>query len=300
VQIDHLKLFMSTARLGNLTRAAAEADITQSTATRWLQVLEQETGGRLFERAGGGLRLSGLGRAFLPYAERSVRAVDDGLAHLHDVRTGRAGRLLLGCSEVTSTYFLPRVLRGFRHLHPGADVRVRTSASRDITDSVKEGELDVALVATVPDPGLDTVLLQADELEVIAAPNDPLSRRPVCTLEDVAARGVILYGVGDELAPYGLGPFLAAHLEPRVAMEVDSVETAKRMVAEGFGVALLPHMAVADVLARQRLASLCLAGVDLGHWHVRMVRRSEVSRSALAESFWDWCLANTPQDHPHH
>ena len=44
-------------------------------------------------------------------------------------------------------------------------------------------------------------------------------------LTDLPARGVILFGIGEHTAPYGLEPFLAAHLTPRIVMEVDSVDT---------------------------------------------------------------------------
>lgn len=118
-------------------------------------------------------------------------------------------------------------------------------------------------------------------------------------LTDLAARGVILFGIGEPTAPYGLEPFLAAHLTPRIVMEVDSVETAKRMVLEGFGAALLSRIAVSDELAGGRLLPVKLDDVDLGHWHVRMVRRRARQSPGPQTTFWDWCSVSLPAGHPH-
>ena len=297
--VAYLQLFVATARRGNVTRAATEAAITQSTATRWLQAIERMAGGRLLERAPGGVRLTTLGGTFLPFAERSVRAVEDGFDHLRDVRSGRAGTLRLGCSEVTSTYFLPRVLLRFREEHPTIDLRVRTGPVTDIAEAVLEGELELAFVPSTEDGRFEAVLLEADAHVFVVSAQNPLARQPRTSLADLAAHGVILFGIGEPTAPYGLEPFLAAHLTPRIVMEVDSVETAKRMVLEGFGAALLPHMAVDDELASGRLATVQLDDVELGHWHVRVVRRRMAASSGPQGTFWTWCAEALRAGHPH-
>jgi DNA-binding transcriptional LysR family regulator len=297
--VAYLQLFVATARTGNLTRAANEVAITQSTATRWLQMVERLAGGRLFERVSGGVRLTTLGSTFLPFAERSVRAVEDGFAHLRDVRSGRAGTLRLGCSEVTSTYYLPPVLLRFREHHPAIDLRVRTGPVAEIADAVLEGELEIAFVPSADDARFESVLLEADAHVFVVSANDPFARQLRPSLNDLAARGVILFGIGEPSAPYGLEPFLASHLTPRIVMEVDSVETAKRMVLEGFGAALLPRMAVNDELAGRRLAVVAIEDVDLGHWHVRMVRRRTRQLGGPQATFWRWCAESLPAGHPH-
>jgi len=133
----------------------------------------------------------------------------------------------------------------------------------------------------------------------VVAAGDPFAQHQTPRLTDLAERGVILFGIGEPTLPYGLEPFLAAHLTPRVVMEVDSVETAKRMVLEGFGAALLPRMAVEDELASARLVAVALHDADLGHWHVRMVRRQAEHGPGPQATFWDWCARRLPADHPH-
>jgi DNA-binding transcriptional LysR family regulator len=295
----HLALFLTTARTANLTRAAGELGLGQPTASRWLQALAEEVGGRLFERSKEGLLLTPLGRAFLPYAERSVRAIEDGMAHAQQVRDGRAGRLVIGCSEVTSTYYLPDVLEGFADVCPEVDIRVQTGSAGATTASVAARGLELALVSSDPaNPALEALLLDADAHVFVAASSDPLTLDAGVELARVAERGVILYSIGEPSGPYGLGPFVAAHLNPRIAMEVDTIETAKRMVMGGFGVALLPRMAVAEDLDRGRLEPIDVA-VELGHWHVRAVRRINADQSGPAAAFWDWCLSRSEGGHGH-
>ena len=87
--------FLEVARRGNVSRAAEAMFVTQPTLTARLHALERELGEPLFARTRRGMRLTDAGRAFLPYAERAIRAVRDGKQALTDARSASAGRLVL-------------------------------------------------------------------------------------------------------------------------------------------------------------------------------------------------------------
>src|SRR5438477_401567 len=68
--------FLEVARRGNVSRAAEAMFVTQPTLTARLHALERELGEPLFARTRRGMKLTDAGRAFLPYAERAMRAVE--------------------------------------------------------------------------------------------------------------------------------------------------------------------------------------------------------------------------------
>src|SRR3989442_6850627 len=105
--------FLEVARRGIVSRAAEALCVPQPTLTARLHSLERELGDPLFARTRRGMRLTDAGRAFLPYAERAMRAVRDGRQALSDARSASAGRLVLGAAPAVSTYALPALLRRF-------------------------------------------------------------------------------------------------------------------------------------------------------------------------------------------
>src|SRR5690348_13966119 len=118
--------FLEVARLGSVSRAAEALYVTQPTLTARLHALESDVGARLFVRARQGMRLTEAGRAFLPYAERAVRALRDGRVAIQEVGSGSAGQLLLAAAPAVSTYVLPEVLEQFVKIHPRVEIAVRT------------------------------------------------------------------------------------------------------------------------------------------------------------------------------
>ena len=91
----HIEGFLEVARLNSVSRAAETLYVTQPTLTARLHALERELGERLFVRARHGMRLTDAGRAFMPYAERAVRALREGRRAIEELETGHAGQLQL-------------------------------------------------------------------------------------------------------------------------------------------------------------------------------------------------------------
>src|SRR6266513_1827624 len=96
--------FLEVARLGSVSRAAEQLYVTQPTLTARLHALEKDVGAPLFVRARQGMRLTEAGRAFLPHAERAVRALREGRAAIQEIGTGSAGPLVLAAAPAARTY----------------------------------------------------------------------------------------------------------------------------------------------------------------------------------------------------
>src|SRR4029077_1093139 len=95
LQLLQVEGFLEVARRGSVSRAAEALYITQPTLTARLHSLERELGTRLLLGNPRGMRVRDAGRAWVPYAERAMRALLDGRDALEQVMTASAGHLMI-------------------------------------------------------------------------------------------------------------------------------------------------------------------------------------------------------------
>src|SRR5437588_12390950 len=113
IQLVQVQGFLEVARRGSVSRAAEALFITQPTLTARLHGLERELGTPLFLRTPHGMRLTDAGRAWIPFAERALRALVDGRDALQQVMTASAGHLMISADPAGSKYVLPGMIQKF-------------------------------------------------------------------------------------------------------------------------------------------------------------------------------------------
>src|SRR5262249_1785668 len=138
-----LEALVEVVRRGSVTGAAQALYVTQPALTARLNALERDVGTRLLVRRRGGVRLTEAGRAFLPYAERALEAMDEGRLVLGELRRGMSGHVAVCASPIVSTYALPAILNRFSQTHPGVQVSVRTGHSAEIVQLVTPDQAPV-------------------------------------------------------------------------------------------------------------------------------------------------------------
>jgi DNA-binding transcriptional LysR family regulator len=250
--------FLEVARRGSVSRAAEALFITQPTLTARLHGLERELGAKLFLRTPRGMRLTEAGRAWVPYAERAMRALIEGRDALGQVMTASAGHLMIAAAPAVSTYLLPDLLERFVAAHSRVEVSVRTGHSEDIVALVLRDEVQVGLGRVIQHPELELRPFHKEELVLVCAPDHAFARRRGVTMADVTNEKVIMFDRMSSYYEITHTAFAAAGARLKSYMELDSIEAAKKMVERGLGVALLPATAVvrevdAHALSRVRV-----------------------------------------------
>ena len=253
IQLMQVEGFLEVARRGSVSRAAEALFITQPTLTARLHGLEKELGTALFLRTPHGMRLTDAGRAWIPFAERALRALVDGRDALEQVLTASAGHLMIAAAPAVSTYVLPDLLERFVARHPRVDVSVRTGHSEDVVDLVVRDEVQLGLGRTIRHPDLELRPFHTEELVLVCAPDHAFTKRTDVAMAEVAAQKLIMFDRTSSYYEITQGAFLSAGVKLRGLMELDSIEAAKKMVERGLGVALLPGTAVARELAGKTL-----------------------------------------------
>jgi DNA-binding transcriptional LysR family regulator len=252
-----LEAFAEVVGRGSVTRAAQALYVTQPALTARLNALEQALGTPLLVRRRGGVRLTEAGRAFLPYAERALQAVAEGRAVLTELELGAAGHVAICASPVVSTYALPTILKRFSETHPGVQVAVRTGHSEEMIEVVKRDEVAVGLLRAFNDPDVEQFTLYEDELVLVVHAAHPCG--DVVRLADLANEHFVLFDRASSYHELTNAMFLDAGIAPRSVMELDNVDSARKMVEQGLGVAFLPHVAVADEVRSGRLRIVGIA-----------------------------------------
>src|SRR6185503_3458600 len=285
MQLAQVEGFLEVSRRGNLSRAAEALFITQPALTARLRTLESEIGSPLFRRGRRGMVLTDAGRAFLPYAERAIRALQDGASAIE--RLPLTDELVLGAAPAISTYVLPQLLIRFEAAHPTVRLSVRTGHSEEILEMVVRGDVQVGLARELHHPSLETMALYEDELVLVVDPGHPLARNRRVSLERVRDARLILFDRTSSYYELTNALFRPAGRLPRGVLELDHIDAAKQMVLAGLGVALLPTTAVAGELRSGALRRLELIGTPRIERRIAALRRlDDEGRSPAALAFW--------------
>jgi len=246
LRVDRLRALVAVSREGGFSRAARALGKTQSSISQAVALLEEDVGALLVVRDGRRTHLTDAGRVLVEHGERVLAALAEArgaLAALDDVTTGT---LALGTSDTFAIHLLPPVLAAFRARHPGVELRLDNRPSPVVAARVAERNLDVGVVALpLPAPERVQVMAIAPLRDVaIVPPGHPLARRRRVDLADLAAHPLVLLDRSTSARAFLDAALAARRLAPKIAMEMNSLEVIQRMVALGFGISIVPELAV--------------------------------------------------------
>jgi DNA-binding transcriptional LysR family regulator len=292
MRLEQLDAFVEVARRGSVSRAAEALYVTQPTLTARLKGLEQELEAKLFVRSQRGMRLSDAGRAFLPYAERTLDTVSSGRRLLAELARGESGQLALGAAPAVSTYVLPRILTRFRRTHPKVALAVRTGHSEEVLELVLREQVQIGLGRALRHPQVEAIPLYEDELVLVVDPRHKFASEEEVDPDELSEVQLILFDRTSSYHRLTSEFFEDVGAVPRGVMELDNIDAAKKMVEQGLGVAFLPHTAVAGELERGSLHAVTLAEAPSPKRRIVILRRRDAGPPSGALQAFLNCLSD--------
>ena len=258
-----LLTFSTAARTLSFTKAAATLGYAQSSVTSQMKGLEEALGYPLFDRVGNHLQLTEPGQRFLAYAERILALTEEAMAAPE--RDVGVGTVRFTAPESICTYLLPPVLKAFHAEFPKVRMQFVPGFARDFKRQVLEGALDFAIVLEEPFPSktLAVEKLRDEEILILASPTHRLASSSGVTAQDLVGEAVLLKALGCSYRNHFERQILAAGAHAGNGLEFQAVETIKRCVEVGLGIAPLPRMAVEAELLSGRVVSLPWAGAPI-------------------------------------
>lgn len=285
MDIGQLEAFLQVAAQRSFSRAAEVLRLTQPSVTARIQSLERDLGETLFERNGRGVSLTEAGVAFMPHAQRVLKALQDGRDAIQLVQQVELGTLRLAAAPTIGTYVLPGLLKEFRARYPGIEVSVRTEYSDQIVQMVLADEVQVGLERAISHADVVTVPLYEDEVVLVASPQHPFAERGTASIEELGGEALIMFNRGSSYYTLVDNALRQAGAPVSPAMELDNMEAAKKMVEQGLGIAILPKVAVGRELHEGELRQIRVRGMTMPKRQIALIYRRGRPLSRAAQAF---------------
>lgn len=298
---NKLEVLLAVARHGGFSAAARRLGKTQSAVSQAVLALEREVGQPLLSRRAREVRPTQAGSLLLEHAERVEAELAQAGRKLSALREVRGGRLVIGTSDTLAYYVLPQVLGAFRAQHPDVELVLETRPSPANALALAAGEVDVAVV-TLPLPrglryrgaplerAITSEPLCAQPEVLIAPRTHKLARRKRVRFAELAGEPLLLLGRGSAGRDFVDRELARAGVKPRVVMEMNSVELLKRMVELGFGLSIVPALAVEREVQAGVLAALPLTAASDAR-RIGLLLEAGGAHSRAADVFAAQCRA---------
>lgn len=245
MDLGELQVFLMVAREGSFSRAAERLYRTQPAVSLAIRKLEDGLGQPLFVRGARPVRLTDAGTLLRDYAERLINLRDEVKKGLSELQGLERGELSLGVNESSIHALLP-ALAAFRKEHPGVLVRVHRLFSRDIPHEVLNYRLDLGAISFIPrDAQLQAAEILKDELTLVVPPKHPIAKKREVDVADLGNEAFIAHIVESPFRRRVIELFARNRTALNMPIEMPSIESIKRFVQMGMGVAIVPRMCVA-------------------------------------------------------
>ncbi len=282
MDVPRLEAFLEVARLGSMRAAARSLHLGQPALSARIVALEDELGAKVFERTKRGVRLTLAGRALVPHAERALEAIDAGRSAVSQVEQGDDGELVLAAAGAINSSLVPELVARFRRYHPGVHLYVHTGSAARIVELVAFGSAQLGLVreaAPSRDPRLVATPLYEESMMLMARPEHPFVAEGPIPLARLADATLVFYDRGSDDYEAAQSLLKDGGVTPYGVIEVDAVDTARRLTERGLGVAFLPSTSAVPEIEAGRLATIAVSDVV-------PVRRRVVALERTAPSTW--------------
>jgi LysR family transcriptional regulator, hydrogen peroxide-inducible genes activator len=250
ITLKQLRYLSALAEHRHFGRAAESCSITQPALSMQIRELEKELAAQLVERRPGEVVLTEIGREVAARSDQLLASARDLVDFARHGRAVLAGELTLGVIPTLAPYVLPRVLPKLQQRYPRLQVELRETQTEVLIDELSRGDLDVIMLALpVTETDLETIRLFDDPFLLAVPAADARSRTARITPRDIDQDRLILLEEGHCLRDQALAFCAGSRRGGSMGLGATSLTTVMQMVANGYGVTLVPQVAV-DVEVR--------------------------------------------------
>jgi DNA-binding transcriptional LysR family regulator len=267
VTLHRIQIFVIVATRLNLRAAAEELDISQSSISQHLRLLQNEIGKKLHNRIGNGIELTQAGTIFLAEAKKIVARIGGLKAKLRSKFAESApASLSVGGTYTASTSYLPLLLAQFKKGHDDIVLRLRTAPATTLARMTLSGDLDLAIVHNQPayrQLAIEPFL--PEPVVFCVGRRHSLAKKKSLTWEDLNDFGLVITKLRGSM---GISDRFIKDVKRKggsinVVMECDSTESKRAAVKNRVGIGICYRPTIENDLKKGDLVELRLPGVDL-------------------------------------
>lgn len=285
--LDQLRIFLTVAEHGHVTRAAAVLNLAQSSVSSAISALEARHDVTLFNRVGRRIELSAEGRIFLDAARAVLREVRQAETMLAELGGVRRGSLSVFASQTIANFWLPRRIVAFRERYPQIDLTVHIGNTAESAAAVHEGTAEIGLIeGEIDRPTLLAELVDHDNLVlVVGRDHEWAGRLPALPGDFVRTRWALREAGSGTRASFERT--LARLGLPPDALDVDFVLPSNESVCATVASSRRHATVVSESVARAGVEAGSLVVVPFGFEtrEFRLIRHRERASSRAARAF---------------
>ncbi len=251
VNLNQLYYFSKLAEVQHYTNAAEELAISQPSLSHAINSLEKELGTKLFVKQGRGVVLTKYGQIFKEYVDDALHTLDTGVKKVRTMTGQTEGIVELAYIYTLGSGFVPRLVGDFIRTHEELKVHFHFTVGNtsEIIQGLKEDRFDLAFCSMAErESDIQFTPVGRENLVVVVPHGHPLSYKNSVDLEQVAAYPQIFYTKNSGLRPVVDRMFEQARVNPQIAYEIEEDGSMAGLVAQNFGIAVMPEIPILSLL----------------------------------------------------
>ena len=277
-----MRSLLAVADAGTITGAAERLRVTQPALSRRIHQLEEHFGVELLIRGKKGVSLTPIGELVVPEARILTTRYDNLRAEVAAHSRLEGGTVRIGGGATAVSFLLPGAIAAYQANHPSVRFEVKEAGSREIAESVINGQLELGVVTLpVPVKDLDTYPLIEDEIVPVCGRNHPLVQSATLELGDLSGQGLVGFEAGSAIRQLIDTALHNAGIDMNLVMELRSIPGIARMVATTGNLAFVSRMGVEE---DRNVQVLEVQGLDIRR-QLAVITRHGVPLSPAAASF---------------
>ena len=272
MEFHQLRYVCAIADTGNFSRAAERCQIAQPSLSQQVLKLEGDLGAKLFDRLGRSVRLTEVGRAFIPHARAILEQMDVARASVSHKNADFRGSVAVGVIPTVTPYLIPSYTAAFAKKYPDAKLRIVEETTSILVEGLRNLSIDVAILALpLRHKDLELVPIRTEPLFVVMRRDHPRASAESLALKDLRGESFVMLRDGHCFRDLSIATCTRARITPNIAFESGQFSSLLGMVAAGVGVSLVPEMAIdrnvgcryvrlSDAQARRTIVAAVLRG----------------------------------------
>lgn len=296
--LTELRYIVAVARERHFGRAAETCFVSQPTLSVAVKKLEEELGVQLFERGPAEVTVTPAGGRVVEQAQRALEEAEKIRNIANSTGDPLEGTLKLGIIFTIAPYLLPQLIPVLRRRAPKMPLILEENYTATLSERLKRGDIDAAIVALpFSEPGITVTPLYDEAFVVALAKTHAWAARKSIAAAELAHENLLLLGSGhcfrDQVlnACPALNRSSATPGSLQKTVEGSSLETIRLMVASGMGMTVLPASAVPVKRAAADLLTYIPFSRPVPDRRVVLASRSSFPRGAALDVVRDAVIA---------
>lgn len=290
LDLMRLQTFLYAAENLSFSTAARYMQLSQPTVSHHIKALEDELDTELFDRSGGGLRLTEAGQLLLVHTRKLLRYSVELEQMMASVQDQVVGHIRIACSTTAGAYVLPLVAARFRCKHPEVRVSILRCTPEYVVPRLLEADANLGVVSydMCGLNGLESQPFFHDRIVLIVPAGHPWAACQEIEPGDLLDQPFLIREATSGTRRVVLTELSKCDIsleDMNIFMELGSSEAIVHTVEAGFGVSFVSWTSATAALERGTVAEVCVTGFDL-YRQVYMVRKDLRDANRAVEAFW--------------